>query len=219
MSQLCLPPGVSRPPLAARVQPHHQDPRRILGRLRGRHSSDGARDAAPNLSLRACEWVDRCLWSAVTGAAAAAAAAAGAGGAPGVSNVGGGVIAGARNTGTGLSPDAPQPEMVEALFRLMTEWVEQLPGPSLRWVGSTGVHAVFPEEEAFQTFLRRVAPFIPHALGALAGLLDAREVKQVRLQKSRFPYTSPCISVLFEVSLLCLSRHGELATTLMAAHK
>lgn len=94
--------------------------------------------ADPNFSLRACDWVNQCLYSAATGAAAAAAAvnAAVAGAVGAKSEVvvvvaGGGGWGGAGAARGGGGPDA-HPEMVEAVFTLMREWINELPVPSLR---------------------------------------------------------------------------------------
>lgn len=72
-------------------------------------------EGVPDVSMRACDWVNRCLYSAAT------------------ENVGGGGSGGGWGAGTGGGPDA-HPELVEALFKVMTEWVNELPQPSLRCV-------------------------------------------------------------------------------------
>ena len=88
---------------------------------------DAAAAAAspPDVSVRASEWVDQCLWAA---AAVVGGSAAGSGSSI-VSPKSGGGLLGATPVG---GPDA-HPELAEALFRLMGEWVKELPVPSLRY--------------------------------------------------------------------------------------
>ncbi|CAM9973938.1 unnamed protein product [Sphacelaria rigidula] len=110
----------------------------------GDPNRSGETAVVPDLSLRACDWANQGLYAAASGAAAAAAAANAAAAAvsPGATpksdvvvvvaggGSGGWGAAGARGGG---GPDA-QPEMVEAMFKVMTEWVNELPVPSLRFV-------------------------------------------------------------------------------------
>lgn len=74
-------------------------------------------DGVPNVSLRACKWVYVAMERAGTWVGG------------GISNIGGSI----GGTAGVLAADA-QPEMVEALFRLMTEWINELPVPSIQWV-------------------------------------------------------------------------------------
>lgn len=92
--------------------------------------------AVPDITLRASAWVDRCLWAAAAEVGgeggnngAGGIGGIGAGG-NGVVGLGAGVGAGAGISAAG-GPDA-HPELVEALFKLMAEWVKELPVPSLR---------------------------------------------------------------------------------------
>lgn len=104
----------------------------LYGNFPPRHASEAGSDAVPSLSLRACHWVDRCLWFAATGAAGVVATP----GAPGVLNNANGVfVSGGWGHGAAANSDPPQPELVEALFQLMKEWVVELPVPSLRCEG------------------------------------------------------------------------------------
>eukprot|EP00904_Undaria_pinnatifida_P009295 jgi/Undpi1/5496/HiC_scaffold_2.g00775.m1 len=96
-----------------------------LGTLR-RHSADLG-GVLPDVSPLACGWVDRCLW---------AAAEISGGGGDGAGGEMGGVGGGGRNGGRGGGGGGldAHPELVEAMFKLMAEWVNELPVASLRWL-------------------------------------------------------------------------------------
>lgn len=101
------------------------------------------------MGARASEWVDQCLWAAAAVVSGGGGGGVGSGSSsngssvtPGVGVVvvgGGGGALGATPVG---GPDA-HPELAEALFRLMTEWVKELPVPSLRYVISTSITSFF----------------------------------------------------------------------------
>ncbi|CAB1097142.1 unnamed protein product [Ectocarpus sp. CCAP 1310/34] len=79
----------------------------------------------PDMSLRASEWVDQSLWAAAAGVAA--------GGSNGMI-VGSGTEHNNRSSTNSIGGGGAPPELVEALFKLMAEWVKELPVPSLRWL-------------------------------------------------------------------------------------
>ncbi|CAN0239362.1 unnamed protein product [Scytosiphon promiscuus] len=134
----------------------------VLGTVRsstastpGLRSGTASAVSVPDLTLRASEWVDQCLWAAAAevggrgrtssggvsgnGAIAAAGNGIGFGGAIVEGGRAGGGAAAAATGAAGVGavalagPDA-HPELAEALFKLMAEWVKELPVPSLRWL-------------------------------------------------------------------------------------
>ncbi|CBJ31044.1 expressed unknown protein [Ectocarpus siliculosus] len=86
----------------------------------------GVAAAPPDMSLRASEWVDQSLWAAAAGVAV--------GGSNGMVVGSGNEHNSNRSSTDSIGGGGAPPELVEALFKLMAEWVKELPVPSLRWL-------------------------------------------------------------------------------------